>query len=787
MQLITRIARLCKVANEKGYISLAKEPLQAWWKRFCDEPWRVLVIGEYNAGKSELINALLGENITKVGPIPTTQEFTWYKVAEGLEVVDSPGFNDPALDEDKRNAFIKSVQEHQKTADLLLLVVSSQAAEQADIYAQVLKVLESKRLLVVINIKDQYHDAEKEQLVEAVRAKFLPLISQGQLVGVLVVNAESALRAKTNGRLNLLRESGIEALEKVLRTEEQEFRAKRNEADKILLKGIVDAVKEKARNDIKAMALLAEARVLYRLLKEGRSVFVHPETLLSAKEIDALKEILQTEYVIEIRPIGEKTYLELLEMPEDDRPIIRKLPYLKFSVDEPVCAIVGVEMQGCSITREGGDLFVLASDLRKCTIEARDRADVWLGKVRLGENPGNNAVSLERRSCLVGIDIVMSGFGGLCKGDGTSEIDLRNVQRSEGFVSAQIAIAKSARPVELVSAFRLPSVPDPLEAFGFFHGYVFAGIAKSAVELYEIASGKLTDRFLPPVLANGKPYRFTTVAYILANEKADLLLIRSDASPGFHLGTIRDGKCSSPVAVKSPWRVPWYNMDQSFSLGRVLISDDGALWACNDKQVFMYQLRAFAETNIPKFAASPPLQEKVSLTALAFASNGEIYATTRGEGFWAWQLLHIGRDKSEVLASGQNFDGERLLVSPDGKQALLRLRYEDNKTKHVTHKYLAVNLCGGPVTPQGVPIPETGPSFVSWLPGGETIAAITQEAVPRLVMLSRDDSGKWQVKQEVYLEYLSNPKACYWTDRGRVALVDGNGVVVVLDVKPPEA
>ena len=39
-----------------------------------DELFLLVIVGEYNAGKSTLINALLGERILEVGDLPTTRE-----------------------------------------------------------------------------------------------------------------------------------------------------------------------------------------------------------------------------------------------------------------------------------------------------------------------------------------------------------------------------------------------------------------------------------------------------------------------------------------------------------------------------------------------------------------------------------------------------------------------------------------------------------------------------------------------------------------------------------------
>ena len=84
--------------------------------RLNDGFFMLVVAGEYNAGKSSLINALLGKNILEEGPTPTTEKVTKLKfsdhsigetlgedvmvrgepvpaLASRLQIVDTPGTN----------------------------------------------------------------------------------------------------------------------------------------------------------------------------------------------------------------------------------------------------------------------------------------------------------------------------------------------------------------------------------------------------------------------------------------------------------------------------------------------------------------------------------------------------------------------------------------------------------------------------------------------------------------------------------------------------------------------
>ena len=62
--------------------------------RVENEALHIVVYGAYNAGKSTLINALLGEERARVGDIPTTDRVDAYDW-NGYRLLDTPGVNAP--------------------------------------------------------------------------------------------------------------------------------------------------------------------------------------------------------------------------------------------------------------------------------------------------------------------------------------------------------------------------------------------------------------------------------------------------------------------------------------------------------------------------------------------------------------------------------------------------------------------------------------------------------------------------------------------------------------------
>lgn len=61
-------------------------------------PFRLMIVGVPNIGKSTLINRLKSRKVTKVGPRPgVTRQNQWVSIAGGLELLDTPGVLWPSL------------------------------------------------------------------------------------------------------------------------------------------------------------------------------------------------------------------------------------------------------------------------------------------------------------------------------------------------------------------------------------------------------------------------------------------------------------------------------------------------------------------------------------------------------------------------------------------------------------------------------------------------------------------------------------------------------------------
>src|SRR5947209_4178738 len=54
------------------------------------EQLRFALMGQFNAGKSTLVNALLGERVAQTGPVPTTRQVQIYEFRD-FRILDLPG------------------------------------------------------------------------------------------------------------------------------------------------------------------------------------------------------------------------------------------------------------------------------------------------------------------------------------------------------------------------------------------------------------------------------------------------------------------------------------------------------------------------------------------------------------------------------------------------------------------------------------------------------------------------------------------------------------------------
>ncbi|MEM6430784.1 MAG: dynamin family protein [Deinococcota bacterium] len=190
----------------------------------------LVVCGEYNAGKSTFLNALLGEKIMPQGVTPTTDRVTIVSYGEtdkeelergfimrretpsellrALALVDTPGTN-------------AVIQEHQELtekfvprADLVLFVTSSDRPF-SETEKSFLELISSwgKKIVLIVNKIDIFDDPDELQsvldFVQEHARKTLGVTPQ-----VFGLKAKQALQAKLDGDQHSLKDSGLLEVER---------------------------------------------------------------------------------------------------------------------------------------------------------------------------------------------------------------------------------------------------------------------------------------------------------------------------------------------------------------------------------------------------------------------------------------------------------------------------------------------------------------------------------------------------------------------------------------------
>jgi len=199
--------------------------------RQLDELFLIVIVGEFNAGKSAFINALLGRSVVEEGVTPTTAQIQLLKYGDslgsetdagGVRVLSAPVelLRDVHLvDTPGTNAIIR---EHERIttdfvprSDLVLFVTSADRpfTETERVFLTAIRDW-GKKIVIVLNKVDIFGDATQLQEVVA----FVHDAARSLLrvdADVLPVSARLAMRAK-QGEPSVWAASGFEALERYL-------------------------------------------------------------------------------------------------------------------------------------------------------------------------------------------------------------------------------------------------------------------------------------------------------------------------------------------------------------------------------------------------------------------------------------------------------------------------------------------------------------------------------------------------------------------------------------------
>ena len=171
-------------------------------KQQLENPFAIFVCGEFNSGKSSLLNRLGGAQLAEVGILPTTSEIQAYKPEgfEGLVFIDSPG----------TNSIIERHQEltesYLQRADIILFITSVERPLSKSEQEFLLLVNHTwvRKVIVVVNKADLATSKELEQVLSYVQQGLKEVFKENTPV--------FALSARTGEGIDQLQASLLEIL-----------------------------------------------------------------------------------------------------------------------------------------------------------------------------------------------------------------------------------------------------------------------------------------------------------------------------------------------------------------------------------------------------------------------------------------------------------------------------------------------------------------------------------------------------------------------------------------------
>ena len=173
----------------------------------------IMFFGAYNAGKSTLINTLLGTNCAKIGDIPTTDKvdsYTW----NNYQLIDTPGINAPIQHE-------RISQAQLYKSDLIVFVIRKDDEDSASTYQQLFNLLNNdKEIFLVFNYSGLDANSTGDGSVAlSIQQLNRIILREAKEVGIsmdiiekiqiIPINLKTALKGKLEHKYELLKHAGF--------------------------------------------------------------------------------------------------------------------------------------------------------------------------------------------------------------------------------------------------------------------------------------------------------------------------------------------------------------------------------------------------------------------------------------------------------------------------------------------------------------------------------------------------------------------------------------------------
>lgn len=176
----------------------------------------IMVYGIYNAGKSSIINELLGDDLAAVNDKPETDsvdEYEW----NGYTIADTPGVGAPIIHEEVTT-------EHLRRADIVMFVMASTGSNEKDDNYRRLKAITDAGKKVIIIINDKNGDlGSNDQELGIITTKVKENLRQYNLDSndyvITIVNAKRARDGRIKNKPALIEKSNIQELKSIILSE----------------------------------------------------------------------------------------------------------------------------------------------------------------------------------------------------------------------------------------------------------------------------------------------------------------------------------------------------------------------------------------------------------------------------------------------------------------------------------------------------------------------------------------------------------------------------------------
>lgn len=179
---------------------------------------RIMIYGNYNAGKSTLLNALIGRADAKMADRPETAEVTEYQW-QSYTLLDTPGIDAPIEHEEVAE------NQLQNSEVVLFVVAAGGATDEAKTWERLVSIIAADRqVMLIVNNKSgiKVGDLDYIGINDSLRSHLQHAANERGIEDILDrvtvqwVNAKSALKGRLEDKAALVVASGLVELEEAL-------------------------------------------------------------------------------------------------------------------------------------------------------------------------------------------------------------------------------------------------------------------------------------------------------------------------------------------------------------------------------------------------------------------------------------------------------------------------------------------------------------------------------------------------------------------------------------------